>query len=92
MRLGGLGEGSRDSDSSGKGGVSEHAFLIDGWLEMKRADELERALEDSCLHVEIAPFEMEAEEEDMGTQTTIIPSRCLRFLIKREVHLGQWNY
>ncbi len=40
--------------------VSEHAFVIDGWLEMRRAEEIERALEDSCLHIEIAPFEMEA--------------------------------
>ena len=40
--------------------VSEHAFVIDGWLEMRRADEIERALKDSCLHVEIAPFQMEA--------------------------------
>ena len=71
--------------------VSEHAFVIDGWLEMKRADEVERALKESCLHIEIAPFEMEAGEEDMGTQTTTTPSRCLRFPTKREVHPDQWN-
>ena len=40
--------------------VSEHSFVIDGWLEMRRADEVIRGLKDSCLHVEINPFEMEA--------------------------------
>ena len=40
--------------------VSEHSFVLDGWLEMRRADEVKRSLGDSCLHVEINPFQMEA--------------------------------
>mgnify|MGYP001188379539 FL=1 len=40
--------------------VSDHAFVVDGWLEMRRADEVERELKGSCLHIEISPFEMEA--------------------------------
>ncbi len=40
--------------------VSDHAFVIDGWLQMRRSDEVTKALMDSCLHVDITPFEMEA--------------------------------
>jgi V/A-type H+-transporting ATPase subunit I len=40
--------------------VSEHAFVVDGWLEMRRAEEVESALSDCCLHIEITAFEMEA--------------------------------
>ena len=38
--------------------VSEHAFMIDGWIEMKRSDEVINALSKFCLHSEIKQFEM----------------------------------
>ena len=40
--------------------VSDHAFVIDGWLEMRRAEEVKSALSGCCLHIEITAFEMEA--------------------------------
>ena len=40
--------------------VSDHAFVIDGWVEMRRSEEVIRGLRDSCIHVEIIPFEMKA--------------------------------
>ena len=36
--------------------VSKHAFIVDGWVEMSRADEIQSALSDSCLYTEISPF------------------------------------
>ena len=60
MRLGGLGEGSRDSDSPSKGGGFGTRIRNRRLAGDDEADEIERALKDSCLHVEIAPFEMEA--------------------------------
>ena len=38
--------------------VSEHAFIIDGWIEMKRSHEVLKALSKSCLHSEVKQFEM----------------------------------
>ena len=40
--------------------VSDHAFVVDGWLEMRKADEVKKTMEESCLYIEITPFEMEA--------------------------------
>ena len=40
--------------------VSEHAFVIDGWVAMGRSEEVQRALKDICLFTEVTPFEMEA--------------------------------
>ena len=40
--------------------VSKHAFIVDGWVEMSRADEIQSALSDSCLYTEISPFVIEA--------------------------------
>ena len=72
--------------------VSDHAFVIDGWVEMRRAEEVESALSDCCLHIETTAFEMEAGAEDMDTQTTITPNKCLPSHIKRGVLPGRWSY
>jgi len=40
--------------------VSEHAFVIDGWVEMDRAHDIRVALGNSCLVVDIEPFVIEA--------------------------------
>ena len=40
--------------------VSDHAFVIDGWLVMERSDEVQRELSESCLFTEVTPFQMEA--------------------------------
>ena len=40
--------------------VSEHAFVLDGWLVMGRADEVQKELKQACLYTEVTPFEMEA--------------------------------
>jgi len=40
--------------------VSEHAFLIDGWIVLERSEEVLSALSDVCIHSEVAPFKMEA--------------------------------
>ncbi len=40
--------------------VSEHAFIIDGWVEMKRSDEVISALSKFCLYTEVKQFEMVA--------------------------------
>ena len=40
--------------------VSEHAFVIDGWVAMARSKEVRRALKEVCLFTEVTPFEMEA--------------------------------
>ena len=40
--------------------VSEHAFVIDGWVAMGRSEEVQRALKEVCLFTEVTPFEMEA--------------------------------
>ncbi|MBP50531.1 MAG: hypothetical protein CMA68_00390 [Euryarchaeota archaeon] len=40
--------------------VSEHAFVLDGWLVMGRADEVQKELKQVCLYTEVTPFEMEA--------------------------------
>ena len=41
-------------------GVSEHAFFIDGWIEMSRSEEVKSILSDSCLYTEVSPFVIEA--------------------------------
>ncbi len=40
--------------------VSEHAFVIDGWVAMARSKEVRRALKEVCLFTEVTPFKMEA--------------------------------
>tara|TARA_B100000945_G_scaffold97650_2_gene76428 strand:- start:1751 stop:3778 length:2028 start_codon:yes stop_codon:yes gene_type:complete len=40
--------------------VSEHAFVIDGWVPMGSSEDVQRALNDVCLYTEVTPFEMEA--------------------------------
>lgn len=38
--------------------VSDHAFVIDGWIEMRRSDEVTKALEPFCLYTESDQFEL----------------------------------
>ncbi|DAC49674.1 MAG TPA: hypothetical protein HA340_04925 [Candidatus Thalassarchaeaceae archaeon] len=38
--------------------TSEHTFVIDGWIETSRSDEVTAALSDTCLHVEVEPFKI----------------------------------
>ena len=40
--------------------VSEHAFFIDGWIEMSRSEEVKSALSKSCLYTEVSPFVLKA--------------------------------
>ena len=40
--------------------VSNHAFLIDGWIESNRAEEVQRALKSVCNYTEVIPFELKA--------------------------------
>ena len=40
--------------------VSEHAFVIDGWVAMGRSEEVQKALKEVCLFTEVTQFEMEA--------------------------------
>ena len=40
--------------------VSEHAFVIDGWVAMGRSEEVQNSLKEVCLFTEVTPFEMEA--------------------------------
>jgi V/A-type H+-transporting ATPase subunit I len=40
--------------------VSEHAFFIDGWVEMSRSDEVQSALKNTCLYTEVTPFKINA--------------------------------
>ena len=40
--------------------VSDHAFVIDGWLVMSRAEEVMNALKPFCLHTEASQFELVA--------------------------------
>jgi len=46
--------------------VSEHAFVIDGWVEMSRADEIQNSLRSCCLYVEISPFKIVAGQGGHG--------------------------
>ncbi len=39
--------------------VTEHTFLIDGWVEMVRAKEVESALGKTCIVVNVEPFKIE---------------------------------
>ena len=38
--------------------TTEHTFVIDGWVETSRADEVRSALSETCLHIEIEPFKI----------------------------------
>ena len=49
--------------------VSEHAFLIDGWIVLERSEEVLSALSDVCIHSEVAPFKMEAGGGGHGIRT-----------------------
>ena len=40
--------------------VSEYAFLVDGWIELSRSEEVQSALTKSCLYSEVTPFKIEA--------------------------------
>jgi V/A-type H+-transporting ATPase subunit I len=40
--------------------VSEHAFVIDGWLVMERSEEVRKELREVCLYTDVIPFEIEA--------------------------------
>ena len=40
--------------------VSEHAFFVDGWIELSRSEEVQSALTNSCLYSEVTPFKIEA--------------------------------
>tara|TARA_B100001996_G_scaffold161988_1_gene123524 strand:- start:4794 stop:6890 length:2097 start_codon:yes stop_codon:yes gene_type:complete len=46
--------------------VSEHAFFIDGWIEMSRSSEIQSALSKSCLYTEVSPFVMKAGDGGHG--------------------------
>jgi len=39
--------------------VTAHAFVIDGWVEMARADEISASLEGQCTVVDIEPFKIQ---------------------------------
>ena len=39
--------------------VTQHAFIIDGWVEMVRADEISESLEGKCTVVDIEPFKIQ---------------------------------
>ena len=38
--------------------TTEHTFVIDGWVETSRSDEVRAGLSDTCLHIEIEPFKI----------------------------------
>ncbi len=38
--------------------VSEHAFVLDGWVETSRSDEIHEALSETCLDIDIQPFKI----------------------------------
>ncbi len=46
--------------------VSNHAFLVDGWIEMSRSEEVQNALLDCCIFTEISPFKIKAGEGGHG--------------------------
>ena len=39
--------------------VSEHAFFIDGWIELSRSEEVQHALNNYCQYSEVTPFKVE---------------------------------
>ena len=39
--------------------VSEHAFFIDGWIELSRSEEVRHALNNYCQYSEVTPFKVE---------------------------------
>ena len=38
--------------------VSEHAFVLDGWVETSRSDEIREALSETCLDIDIQPYKI----------------------------------
>ena len=46
--------------------VSDHAFFIDGWVEMSRSEEVQKALSECCIFTEISPFKIKAGEGGHG--------------------------
>ena len=46
--------------------VSNHAFFIDGWVEMARSSEVKQALEKYCNFIDISPFKIKAGEGGHG--------------------------
>ena len=46
--------------------VSDHAFFIDGWVEMSRSEEVRQALSECCIFTEISPFKIKAGEGGHG--------------------------
>ncbi|HIH79613.1 MAG TPA: hypothetical protein HA303_00150, partial [Candidatus Thalassarchaeaceae archaeon] len=53
----------RDHDlktSPVKVAVTDHAFVIDGWVEMDRAHDIKLALANTCIVVDVEPFVIEA--------------------------------
>ena len=38
--------------------VSEHAFFIDGWIELSRSEEVQSVLSESCQYSEVTPFKV----------------------------------
>ena len=40
--------------------VSNHAFFIDGWIELSRSEEVQNALKNTCLYTEVNPFKVKA--------------------------------
>ena len=38
--------------------VSDHAFVIDGWVESSTESEVRAALSDSCLHIDLEPYKV----------------------------------
>jgi V/A-type H+-transporting ATPase subunit I len=46
--------------------VSDHAFFIDGWVEMSRSEEVNQALSECCIFIDITPFKIKAGEGGHG--------------------------
>lgn len=46
--------------------VSEHAFLIDGWIEMSRSEEVINTLKNSCLYSDVTAFVIKAGQGGHG--------------------------
>jgi len=46
--------------------VSNHAFFIDGWVEMTRSEEIKLALEGCCIFIDISPFKIKAGDGGHG--------------------------
>jgi V/A-type H+-transporting ATPase subunit I len=46
--------------------VSDHAFFIDGWIEMSRSEEVKKALSECCIFIDVTPFKIKAGEGGHG--------------------------